>query len=201
VLIAAGVMTYDERPATVKRAIASAAACDLVFTFGSHRRIGDELEEAAVRSVGLERAQRMGAEWYLQLDADERLARGELLRTLLELANATGTMPAYPLPYLLESGAVMVAPFKLFRTEHASFVLGSDVLDFGDGPRLCSGIPYPEYARPALLALPHLRHVPSERPDAGEHDRLSERVEGTSSRDGIPTLELPWTAPLARAAE
>lgn len=189
-LIVAGVLNWNERPRTLAHAVASAAAVDLAFTFGNTKPIRSELEEAQVRSLGLERAQRMDAEWYLQLDADERLVHGELLRDYLP--HFTGQ--AWPLPYVLEGGVVTVAPFKLIRAPGARIVLGCDVIDFGDGPRLCSGFSFPPELERALPALPHLLHVPSERPDADERPRLSERIEGTDTsglRQSIPPLEIP----------
>ncbi|MGH7345918.1 MAG: hypothetical protein ACREK4_13470 [Candidatus Rokuibacteriota bacterium] len=196
--IIAGVLAYDEHPDTIAAALATVAALDDAIVFGESGSIESERGEAAARQAGLEWARIAGADWYLQLDADERLVHGELLHDLL----AEHHPRAYPLPYVSERGWITLAPFKLFRAKGARIELGSDVISWdGEEPWLLSGFAFPPELRHVVRAMPHLLHLPSERPDAATRRRLSERIEGSDlARILTRKWPLPFPVPRARPA-
>ena len=202
--IAAGILAHGEHPSMIEAALDSTDCLDNAFTFGEGEVIEDELGEARVRQIGLELAYGVGADWYLQIDADERLVRGELLYDYLGLAAS----PWWPLPYVQENGDVTVAPCKLIRLDaRPRCYLASDVYVFDaqaaqgntTAPTLLSGYVFPEVAKHLLEELPVLLHVPSARPDAGTRRRLSVAIEGSDQAGRIDAYkpELEFVVPRA----
>jgi hypothetical protein len=188
-LICATTPHYDEDPATLARARDSLPAFVYWYEYeaplrrlagGSHveghgRHFGTESE---LRNFGRMHAQQIGAEWWLQLDADEQLFNGEQLPAILEHW-PTPTYPSprcYPLPRVEEDGAVSFCPYKLVRLP-CRLACGCDHFTFDAGLtvwRLSVDRSATEQERPALRAGPHLLHEPSRR---------------TSSRPRLGTLE------------
>lgn len=120
-----------------------------------------------MRDHGRRWAQRRGARWLLQLDADEVLVNGELLRPLLE----RWPFAAYPIPLVQENGQTTLAPFKCLQLP-ARIVACSEYVQFGRAGRTprshariwnLAGYSCPPELRTALLELPFLLHTPSRR--------------------------------------
>jgi hypothetical protein len=191
-VIVAGTLAYREDESMIAQAHDSARCLDGCFVFGEGERIDNEYAEANVRQLGIERARAYGADWYLQLDADETLLRGELLHDLL----ADWPHRAWALPYMQETGYASLAPCKLVRLEpRCSMLLASDVYTWADRPHglLLSGYTCPEDFYPLLPHVPVLLHRPSARPDAADRRRLSDAIEGTArhGRSGLEQWPLP----------
>jgi hypothetical protein len=200
--IAVGLLAYKEDPSVVEGAIASIYGIfDIGFVCNDNVPIESEWDEARVRQGGLDLARESGADWYLQLDADERLVNGRLLREFLE-AHGEG-LAAWPLPYVYEGGEwVTLAPFKLVRAR-ARFELACDVFSIDGRLWLMSGYPWigvSERDTRLLQRTPYLLHAPSVRPDARTRRRLSDAIEGTAGevRLGVPQWPLPFIVPHAR---
>lgn len=167
-MIVATIPTGLEDDVTVAGAVASAAHAGIrTIRYPGPPR--EELtSEAELRRIGLELAREAGAEWWLQLDADERLRHGEHLEPILE----RWPLWAYPLPYVHEDGWTTLAPFKLVRVE-AELVAHSDYFRHGGEVYRLSGYSADRERWSVLEAGPHLYHSPSVR--AGRfHPRLSD---------------------------
>lgn len=195
--IAAGTLAYNEHPSMVEAAADSCDALDYWFSFGADVEIADEAGEAWTRQRGLDNARRLGADWYLQIDADERLIDGGRLYEYL--SQHAGGLGWWPLPYLQEQGWTTVAPCKLIRVADAECFLASDVYTIGGRVTLLSGFSWPAELDPILPSLPRLLHIPSARPDAPGRRRLSVAIEGSdqTGRLGAWKPELPFTVPAA----
>jgi hypothetical protein len=197
--IAAGILAYRESALMIAAAAESACALDGVFVFGEDERIDTELDEARVRQKGLELAKLGGADWYLQIDADERLVDAPALFDYLEW----WPHRAWPLPYVQENGTTTLAPCKCIRLAGARCVLASDVYEWElgpavEGPYVLSGYTVPAELEPLIGRLPRLMHEPSRRPHASSRRRLSVAIEGTHSRAGLVQWPLP-SPPFPRA--
>lgn len=164
-IVYAGTPVYCEDDATLERARLSVLELDGWATFRSDR---PALDEGAMRRQGFELAREHGADWYLQLDADERLVGAADLRE--RLAATAG--PFYPLPYVQEDGQVTLAPFKLARPDQVELVAHSDYFRVAGRVYCCSGYRWASPSTPAELGLPHLLHEPSRRRQ--RHRRLSD---------------------------
>lgn len=141
--------------------------------------------ESALRDVGRLAAQTLQAEWWLQIDADERLRHGEQLSALLDLFAR-----AYPLPRLEEDGSWTLCPYKLVRLP-CELVVGCDHFRWNDSPQVwrLSGYPLPDMSTWRAWKLPYLEHRHSRRP----------RVERLGASEGIleprPPDALQWPLP------
>jgi len=121
--------------------------------------------QGAMRDHGRQWAQERRARWFLQLDADEALVNGELLRAILE----RWAWPAYPLAYVQEDGQTTLAPFKCFRLP-ARIVACSEYVQLGRPGHAparsapvwnLAGYACPLELRACLLELPFVFHTPS----------------------------------------
>jgi len=197
---------YDEDPATLARAVASLPPQFHSFTYeaplrrltgGAHveghgRHFGTESE---LRNFGRMHAQQVGAKWWLQLDADERLVNGEQLQAILEhWPTPAYPLPrCYPLPRVEEDGAVTFCPYKLVRLP-CRLVVGCDHFRFGDELtlwRLSVDRSATEYERPTLLQGPHLLHEPSRRTSSRPRLGTVENV-----LEPRPAYAVEWPLPL-----
>lgn len=178
--IVAGIPAWDEPAQLIEGARRSCLALDSAFYFVGGLRplnggFGNFESEGAMRDYGRRLAYATRATWYLQLDADERLIHGELLRPIL----AHWRLEAYPLPYVLEDGTVTLAPCKLIRAD-AAIAAHCDFIRLPSAPAriLClSGYQAPPQLRDALLELPHLVHEPWRRDELGAGKRRLSRDE------------------------
>ena len=188
---------WQEDPRLVNAALESClSCCDATFFFeGGLRPLnggrGRFESEAAMRDTGrLWALECAGADWYLQIDADEWLVHGELLRPIL----AHWRHDAYPLPYLLEDGTLMLAPCKLIRAD-AAIAAHCDFIRLPSQPEqvyCLSGYQAPLELRDAMLELPHLAHEPWRRAEAGdEKPRLSADELRLEPRPEAPQWPLP----------
>lgn len=150
-----------------------------VFEGGVERLTGGPWKtQAAMRDHGRQWAQKRGARWLLQLDADELLINGQLLRPILE----RWLWPAYPIPLVQEhDGQTTLAPFKLLRLP-ARIVAHSEYVQLSRPGRMpprsapihnLAGYTCPPELRRPLLELPFLLHVPGRRPGIRRAERLS----------------------------
>lgn len=198
---------YDEPPDLLARCLES-----LPRTFHSYdysaplRRLvgGGHVEphgrhfatESKLRDFGRQHAQQIGARWWLQLDADERLVNGRTLQAILEhWPTPAPPLPrCYPLPRLEESGAVSICPYKLVMLP-CRLVVGCDHFTFGDVTtwRLSADRSATEQEAPALLAGPHLVHEPSLRPSSRRTARIGTMENVLQKR---PAHAVEWPLPV-----
>ena len=168
-MIVATIPHYDEPAELVADAIATAEPDVRCFDYDAPLRYaaGDAAKyetESEMRYAGLAIARRLGADWWLQLDADERLMGDEALDGYLR-AWSNSSAPAtwaYPLPYFTPSlDQLTLAPFKLVRTG-CELVCQCDYFTPPGGGELyrLSGFTVPREFWPWLLAGPHLLHLP-----------------------------------------
>lgn len=195
--ILAAIPDYQEAAETRERAAASLreSGLDCVFYPGGVRGPTEEgfagdtgvfASQAQMRQHGFALACQHGADWVLQMDADERLIHGHLLAPIL-----ARTARAYPIPIVQENGDMTLAPFKCLQARPLEFVASCDQIRWPDQPETVwclSGYPAPEPLRLVLLGLPHLLHEPSLRPGRRRSVRLPE-VERTPDA-------VPWPLPV-----
>lgn len=172
--IAASVPLWNEDVATMRRCYDALAGVDEIIAYEAPvanylAELGKPVPEHAfpdsrtMRQWGLDEAERRGCQWCLQIDCDEVLVNGHLLRPLLESGRIS---IAYPLPRIEEDGGWSVMPFKCVELPATLAASCDHFVIAGETWRL-SGYPAPEeHLRPALLELPYLLHEPSRRQPA-----------------------------------
>lgn len=193
--IVAGCPVWEEHELTVARARASVQPFGIpFFTYEGGVAHGKNFKtQAEMRQHGLTLAWKAHrAEWYLQLDADERLRNAELLAPILEGCKWN----AHPLPLLQEDGSLLLAPFKLVSTNCGAtrIVACAEYFQFNEGGSVycLAGYTAPEELRDNLLQLPYLEHCPSDRPPSRRSERLSEDEPWLEPR---PTSAVQWPLP------
>ncbi len=147
--------------------------------------------ESSLRRPGLAEAIRLGADWWLQLDADEQLVYGAALVDRIDHLDSIAV--AYPLPRLEEDGSVQVCPYKLVRLP-VELVVGCDHFRRpGDDRvwRYSLDRSAREEERARLLAGPHLVHQPSRRPRGRSMIRIGE-LENVAEPRPRHALPLQW---------
>ncbi len=207
IVIVASTPAWNERSELLARCLRSArGSVDRHRIYrGGIRRLGTGLWEtqATMRDAGRAWAVRWArarcraepgrrgevAVWLLQLDADESLVHGELLRPILE----RWPHAAYPLPLVQEDGQTTLAPFKLFRARGARIVACSEYIRWGGPIYNLAGYSCPPELRDALLELPFLLHTPGLRgPGIRTGARLSLEELAIETR---PANAVQWVLP------
>ncbi len=199
--IVASTPAWNEPEELLRRCVASAAVAvdrHYVYAGGIASLVdgGKWATQGAMRDHGRAWAQGRRARWFLQLDADEALVNGELLRPILE----RWAWPAYPLAYVQEDGQMTLAPFKCFRLP-ARIVACSEYVQLGRPGHVparnapvwnLAGYAAPEELRAALLELPFLFHSPSlRRPPIRRALRLSRDELSVEQRPDAVQWPLP----------
>lgn len=165
--VIAAIPVWNEDAHTLAPALASCKPLHGAFRFvGDMRRFGTH---HALRQYALERARdEFGADWLVQMDADERLCNGDKLVDYLQ------TYPgfAYPMPMIQDSGETSWAPFRCIRTD-VQIVSRCEYVKRNGTVWCLTG-----YAAPPLDSInldePYVFHNPGIRPpERRDVDRLS----------------------------
>jgi hypothetical protein len=160
------------------------------FTWLGYPDTGVFTSQAELRDEGRRQAEETGGDWWLQLDADERLVQGETLALTLDDWYAR----AYPLPRLEEDGSISVCPYKLVRLP-CQLVQGCDHFTWpGEDVVWRMSLQYSahENLREYLLAGPYLIHQPSLRPEG------TLRLGRVEDRERRPDDAVQWAEVRAR---
>ena len=160
-----------------------------------HVQQGYWASQSAKRTFLLLKAKELECDWLLQIDADERLHNGELLREWLP----SWAGDAFPLPFQVNADQLLGASWKCLRTAAWQRVTsGGAYLLHADGTEYCVVPPdgrgaLVEYLRLAEVdawRLPWLSHHPEERLGERKLIRL-----GDLEHDLEPVPDVPYYAP------
>jgi hypothetical protein len=198
VSVVAGIPVWQEEPHVVAGALASCRELAAAFRYADAAGIGEPdstwNRQADMRDHGRELARGVyGADWYVQLDADERLHNGAAL------VNILGAFPgfAYPIPYLHDAGGGTLAgsllPCKVIRADTCRIVAACEYVEHAGAVYNLSGF---ALERPVPAGLPYIVHQPELR--HAPHRRLSS-LEETLTRNGVepkPADAIRWQRPL-----
>ena len=152
------------------------------------------------RTVLLDEARLAGCDWLLQIDADEQLHNGELLRPMLA---AAGDADVFPVPFEYAPGEWHGTLWKCVRVAAwRRWVAASDLLEHVDGTvyQVCTdGNRAPHVAElddaDLRRGLPWSSHHADERPAGrrairlGELEHVLEPLPANPPRPAYPTLD------------
>lgn len=187
--VVAAIPTWREDAHAIAGALASCRPLDCSFRYlgGVGSRPNDRYaSHTEMRQYGMMVArEQYGADWVLQLDADERLHQGERLVEILQAYPGW----AYPIPLVQETGQVTWAPFKLIRSDceieyRMEYIRRDGILWVltGYAPITLDDVPD---------GMPYIYHAPSIRKGDRSKDRLSTIEEVTDPSPPEATMYYP----------